>query len=419
MSMDPAQPKATTPEVTPPNGESVPPKKKSLWVFILVIFILLILAVGASYALFFSSDDEGMPEPTVVPTVETSVVTTPGPTIVTRDLYSIIDCQAFQATSTGELELLATGDSQLCNRNGLIAYSNSMPVYNSDPETDEQYRLPLVNVKTGDVYDALAIDGEAYFDETENILFYELYDDGIYKGTLTDAGSKIYDMAGKGIGRGIGPSDDFGLRLNNEGTRLIFQETADSLFEVEDDADEYLKTGAIILSPTGSTLLEIPGGSQTKWVDNDTLLSVVQTSSDGNRVLRRYVFDDARFSYVDLAVLPASFGTIYQLDALGDSVVLGVQREDTSFTNYRGDISGDSTTLSDLGLATVDNYFVDSATLLGFVTTECSGDFEADDTELPCPIEAPFNVYKTSIARYNLETGELDVVMEMDDPALL
>jgi hypothetical protein len=289
----------------------------------------------------------------------------------------------------------------------------------------ERIRIQLLSIsKTLKEVNDANLTYVSYYDKAEKEI-YTLDKNTIYKGPLDNpkkTSFHAFESDQNTWGRGSGSQDDFALIPNMTKSRIIYLNTFNpTIFSTETESpssDKYFG-GFIVLSKLGEVILESPATFKPKWIDDTSILAFVYQDGSETVVIRKYTFDlEDKYTYVDLVKITDSnvFGSIYNLDTIGNKALITAEKEDDHLT-YTLDLSDSSSQPVKLNINTAMNYFVSENLLIGFETIPCEG--SPGEGELSCPGDGPFMQFKTKIITYNLLTGEQKTQLVYENPRIL
>lgn len=428
--------KSTTPTNSPSSTpeSSTTSKSKSKKNYLEIGILIIILAIlGGLVAYYLISKNQTISVPQESDTTDqANADTTPQATLVVvtptmepRELKILADCKMHSINQDGELSVLYEKE-ELCDYNNVIIDDTQeyIDVWGNSRK--------ILNVSDGSLNDLPENLAFGYYHPTSKNLYTKSFEEStsaLYKGTMTNPkATKIFEYELTMGGRGAWAEDDYHFVPNNSETYIIYQDTTTTDFLSESaltlsDALGSSYGGMVVFTASGSKLIELEGAFRTRWIDDNSLITLVRNEDNTKLSLRKYtITPEGKFSFVDLYRIDdkSAFGEIYNIDISNKTALLNVYKEEKHLA-YIADLSGDTTTLVKYSDIPANAHLIGNENLLGYGLTECDPTKGLEQPEeLSCPIaDWVFNDYKTDIRLYNIVTKETKTLLKLDEMYLL
>lgn len=427
--------------ITPPAGNapasvvSQKPKSKKNLLEIGILFVIIAILAGVVSWYFISKNQTiSVPqesETTDQITSETDVQPTlveVTPTMKPRELKILADCKMHNVNPDGSLTVLYENDD-LCSYGNTIIRDGERYIYLYNRQ-DFSANPVLVDVASQEI---ITFPEDMHFyhyqPQNENVYSVVAYPTKIiYKGTLSNLKSKkLLEFDPSGLGRGGAVEDDFDIIPNSDDTLIIYQDTTSPMFLTGFDIEnpeslDYAMGGMMILSPEGTRLLEVANAFHTRWLNNNSFVTLITNGTRSQLIIRKYEFaSDRSYKYFDLYTVKdkSTFGEIYDIDVYNNKAVLSTLLND-DHQIYLADLSGETTNLVKYENAPARAVILNSDYFIGYGLTPCDPSLEIGSKGNFCtPADGAINDYKTDIRLYNIDTKKIETLLELDDKYLL
>ena len=426
------EPVPATPQQNIPQKAS--PKKNYLEIGILLV-ILAILAGLITW--YFVSRNQTISVPQESDTTDqANAGTTTQPTLVVvtptmepRELKVLADCKMHNVSPEGLVTVLYENE-ELCDYRNRIIYEteNYIQVWN-----DRIYKgtRKLMKVSDGSLINFPDDLKFGYYHPTSNTVYSTTSGANsvtLYKGPLTNLkAQEIFEFELTMGGRGSMTEDDFYFVPNYSEKYVIYQDTTTVDF-LTDSTDELsisigsLYGGMAVFASNGSKLLEQVGAFRTRWISDNSFVTLVKNEENTHVTLRKYTISaDGKYTYVDMYLIEdkANFGEIYNIDIYNETALLNVVINNKHYA-YKADLSGDTTALVKYSEIPANASIIGTGNLLGFGLVPCDPSQDlGSDGNLVCPVEWIFSDYKTDVRLYNIKTKETKTLLEFEEMYLL
>ena len=421
---------------TPPPVTVTPTKSNKNYLEIGILLVILAILAGlvtwyfvsknqtASVPQEFGTTDqivaEASPQPTIVEVT---------PTMEPRALKVMADCKMHNVNPNGEITVLYEND-ELCDYGNSIIVNTQEYIQVWDRQFSDS-KLKLLKISDGTFLEFPEYSNFGYYHPVSKNFYTTSYGTSswaVYKGPVTNLkAQKIFEFDMKSGGRGTMAEDDIYVVPNTSETYIIYQDTTKTDFLSETALDPSSNIGAVyggmaVFTSNGNKLLEIGGAFRTRWINDDSFVTLVRSDDNTQLTIRKYtITTEGKYNFVDLYRIEdkESFGEIYNIDIYNEIALLNVFSKGKHLA-YRVDLSGVTTTLIKYSEIPASGKIIGTDNLLGYGLIDCDPSQEpGTGSVLECPIDWVFDDYKSDIRLYNTVTKETKTLLELDEMYLL